>query len=56
MLGELFNELPDIKNLSDENKAKCYSSMVTIEFDPNEVLIDITNVVNFKRRWKPLFL
>lgn len=29
--------------LSDENKAKCYSSVVTISFDPKEVLIDITN-------------
>ena len=29
--------------LSDEDKAKCYSSIVLIEFDPNEVLIDITN-------------
>lgn len=29
--------------LSDENKAKCYSSIVTIEFNPNEVLLDITN-------------
>lgn len=29
--------------LSDEDKAKCYSSIVLIEFDPNEILIDITN-------------
>lgn len=29
--------------LSDEDKAKCYSSIVLITFDPNEVLIDITN-------------
>ena len=29
--------------LSDENKAKCYSSVVVIAFDPNEVLIDVTN-------------
>lgn len=29
--------------LSDEDKAKCYSSVVTIAFDPNEILVDITN-------------
>lgn len=29
--------------LSDEDKAKCYSSVVLIAFDPSEVLIDITN-------------
>lgn len=29
-------------SLSDENKAKCYSGEVTIEFDPQEVLVDIT--------------
>lgn len=29
--------------LSDEEKAKCYSSIVKIDFDPNEVLIDITS-------------
>lgn len=29
--------------LSNQDKAKCYSSVVTIAFDPNEILIDITN-------------
>lgn len=29
--------------LSEENKAKCYSSIVTIKFDPNKILLDITN-------------
>ena len=29
--------------LSDEDKTKCYSSIVLIEFDPKEILIDITN-------------
>lgn len=29
--------------LSDEEKAKCYSSIVKIDFDPNEVLIDLTS-------------
>ena len=29
--------------LSDQDKAKCYSNVVTIAFDPNEILIDITN-------------
>ena len=30
-------------NLSDTEKAKCYSALVTIEFDPKEILFDITN-------------
>lgn len=30
-------------NLSEENKEKCYSAMVTLEFNPNEVLLDMTN-------------
>lgn len=29
--------------LPEKDKAKCYSSEVTISYDPNEVLIDITN-------------
>lgn len=29
--------------LSDENKKKCYSTMVTMKFNPSEVLIDMTN-------------
>ena len=29
--------------LSDTNKEKCYSALVTIDFDPNVVLIDMTN-------------
>ena len=29
--------------LSDENKAKCYSSIVTITFDPTEILLDVTS-------------
>lgn len=29
--------------LSDANKAKCYSSIVTISFDPNEILLDNTS-------------
>lgn len=29
--------------LSDEEKAKCYSSIVKIDFDPNEVLVDVTS-------------
>ena len=30
-------------SLTDENKAKCYSSVVTINFDPRKILLDITN-------------
>lgn len=29
--------------LSDANKAKCYSALITLSFDPNEVLLDMTN-------------
>lgn len=29
--------------LSDENKAKCYSALITLKFDPNIVLLDMTN-------------
>ena len=30
-------------NLSNENKAKCYSALITLEFDPKEILQDMTN-------------
>ena len=30
-------------SLTEEKKAKCYSSIVTINFDPTEILLDITN-------------
>lgn len=30
-------------NLSDTEKAKCYSALVSIEFDPQKILFDITN-------------
>ena len=30
-------------NLSDNEKSKCYSALINIEFDPNEILFDITN-------------
>lgn len=29
--------------LTDEEKEKCYSSIVTIKFDPNEILLDVTS-------------
>lgn len=29
--------------LTDENKAKCFSSIVTMSFDPTKILLDITN-------------
>lgn len=29
--------------LSDEDKAKCYSAIITLEFDPRVVLLDMTN-------------
>lgn len=34
--------------LTDENKSKCYSSIVTIKFDPNKILLDLTNE-NYKK-------
>lgn len=30
-------------NLSDENKAKCHSARITLNFDPNIVTLDMTN-------------
>ena len=30
-------------NLSNENKEKCYSALITLEFDPKEILLDMTN-------------
>lgn len=30
-------------SLSEENKAKCYSSIVSMQFNPQEVLLDMTN-------------
>lgn len=30
-------------SLTDENKNKCYSSIVTINFDPRKILLDVTN-------------
>ncbi|MGN1327530.1 MAG: hypothetical protein ACI4VQ_05615 [Clostridia bacterium] len=29
--------------LSEENKNKCYSALITLEFDPEEVVLDMTN-------------
>ena len=29
--------------LSDSNKEKCYSALITLKFDPNKVLLDMTN-------------
>ena len=30
-------------NLTNEEKKKCYSAIVTIKFDPKEILFDVTN-------------
>lgn len=30
-------------NLSDENKAKCNSALITLTFDPSKVILDMTN-------------
>lgn len=35
-------------SLTDNEKSKCYSNVVTIEFDPNEILLDNTNE-NYQR-------
>lgn len=34
--------------LTEEKKAKCYSNIITIEFDPSKILLDITNE-NYKK-------
>lgn len=35
------------KNLSDDNKKNCVSAVITLEFDPNKVVIDTTsNIIN----------
>ena len=35
------------KNLSDDNKKNCVSATITLEFDPNKVVIDTTsNIIN----------
>ena len=44
--GYTINQKIDIDTyleLTDEEKAKCYSSIVKIEFDPNDILIDLTS-------------
>lgn len=35
--------------LSDENKSKCHSMLVTLTFDPKKVLVDMTSEVYLKR-------
>lgn len=37
------------KALDKENQEKCYSAIVTISFDPNEILLDMTDS-NYKKR------
>lgn len=37
------------KMLNKENQSKCYSAIVTISFDPNEILLDMTDS-NYKRK------
>lgn len=34
--------------LSDENKAKCHSMLITLTFDPNEILVDMTTEMYLK--------
>ena len=36
-------DIDNYKKLSEADKKKCYSRMVTIDFNPNEILLDITN-------------
>ena len=36
-------DIDTYKGLTDINKKKCYSRIVSIEFNPNEVLLDMTN-------------
>lgn len=37
------------RNLSEENKKKCISAQVTLTFDPNVVIFDMTNTVYLKK-------
>lgn len=41
-VGDRIN-INDYLNLSDENKSKCYSAEITLNFDPKEVVIDSTD-------------
>lgn len=36
-------DIPTYEGLSNENKAKCASSIVTIQFDPTKILLDMTS-------------
>ena len=42
VLGQRIN-VETYLSLSEENKQKCKSNVVKIEFDPNEILLDLTN-------------
>ena len=41
--------IDDYANLSDTNKDKCYSAIVTLEFDPNIIFCDLTNSLYINR-------
>lgn len=48
-VGDRLN-ITDYLNLSEENKAKCYSAEITLSFNPSEVILDTTdkNYLNAK--------
>lgn len=41
--------LDDYNNLSEENKDKAFSAIVTLKFDPNIILLDMTNTTYLHR-------
>lgn len=41
--------LSDYNSLADENKSKCISTQVTITFDPNVILLDVTSKAYLNR-------
>lgn len=41
--------IDDYAKLSDTNKDKCYSAIVTLEFDPNIIFCDLTNSLYINR-------
>lgn len=41
--------IEEYTSLSDENKKKCLSARITLEFDPNDILLDMTDSTYLKR-------
>ena len=48
-VGNMIN-VSDYIKLSDENKAKCHSMFILLEFDPEEVVLDTTSLAYLENR------